>query len=81
MKNSLDIFAIQSYTILGAAYVPIPGGMGISDYLMFDGFDGMMGEQMALNVELISRGITFYVCVTASGIFTLIGYFWGKHKS
>ena len=72
------VFAKQCLITIGYNFIPIPGGMGISDYLMFDGFDGMMGEQMALNVELISRGITFYVCVTASGIFTLIGYLWGK---
>ena len=48
--------------------------MGISDYLMIDGFTEIMGEKMAYSVELISRGITFYICVLISGLITLVGY-------
>ena len=68
------VFAKQCLVTIGYNFVPIPGGMGISDYLMIDGFYRMMGRQMAYNVELISRGITFYICVSISGIITLIGF-------
>ena len=47
---------------------------------MIDGFNRVMGEQMAYSVELISRGITFYVCVSVSGIITLIGYILGRKR-
>ena len=43
-----------------------------------DGFSRLMGEKMAYTVEMISRGITFYICVSISGIITLIGYFAGR---
>lgn len=68
------VFSKQCLVTIGYNFVPIPGGMGISDYLMIDGFCRMMNRQMAYNVELISRGITFYVCVSISGIITLIGF-------
>ncbi|MCR4654971.1 MAG: flippase-like domain-containing protein [Lachnospiraceae bacterium] len=68
------VFAKQCLITIGYNFVPIPGGMGISDYLMFDGFSVMMGEETALNVALISRGITFYMCVLISGIITLAGH-------
>jgi hypothetical protein len=55
--------------------------MGISDYLMIDGFLKTMSESMAYNVELISRGVTFYICVTISGIITLIGYMIGRDQN
>ena len=65
---------------IGYNFIPIPGGMGISDYLMLDGFIKMMGENMAYNVELISRGMTFYICVFISGTITLIGYMVGRKR-
>ncbi|MBR3493556.1 MAG: flippase-like domain-containing protein [Bacteroidales bacterium] len=72
----LLVYAKQCLVTIGYNFIPVPGGMGIADYLMVDGFSGMMGEQMAYNVELISRGLMFYICVAASGVLTLIGYFW-----
>lgn len=75
------VYAKQCLVTIGYNFIPVPGGMGVADYLMIDGFSGMMGEQLAYSVELISRGLMFYICVTASGVFTLIGYFWsGKQK-
>lgn len=68
------IFARQCLITIGYNFVPIPGGMGISDYLMVDGFSGIMGTQTAYRVELLSRGITFYICVSLCGVITLAGY-------
>ncbi len=69
------IFSKQCLITIGFNFVPIPGGMGVSDYLMLDGFSRVMEETMAYHVELISRGITFYICVAISGLITLLGYF------
>ena len=79
-KNGFVIFAKQCLVTIGFNFVPIPGGMGISDYLMLDGFRGLMSRDMAFQLELLSRGITFYICVTISGIITLIGYLAGRKK-
>ncbi|SFC99487.1 lysylphosphatidylglycerol synthase transmembrane domain-containing protein [Butyrivibrio sp. YAB3001] len=68
------VFSKQCLTTIGYNFIPIPGGMGIADYLMIDSFIEVMGEQMAYNVELISRGMTFYICVFISGITILVGY-------
>ena len=77
-----ELFSKQCFVTIGYNFIPIPGGMGISDYLMIDGFNRMMGEQMAYSVEMISRGISFYICVSLSGLITLIGYFiWRKKKN
>jgi len=73
-----EVFSKQCLITVAYNFIPIPGGMGISDYLMIDGFSRVMGEQTAYTVEMISRGITFYLCVSVSGIITLIGYFAGK---
>ncbi len=73
------VFSKQCLITIGYNFIPIPGGMGISDYLMLDGFTKMMGEHMAYNVELISRGLAFYICVSVSGVITLIGYLVGRN--
>ena len=74
------VFSKQCLITIGYNFVPIPGGMGISDYLMIDGLRSIMESSMAYSVELISRGLTFYICVLISGIITLIGYLIGKRK-
>ena len=81
-KNGMAIvFSKQCLVTIGYNFVPVPGGIGISDYLMLDGFSRIMSEQMAYSVELISRGITFYFCVLISGLITLAGYFIGRNKN
>lgn len=80
-SNMAAVFSKQCLVTIGYNFVPVPGGIGISDYLMLDGFGGIMGDQLSYSVELISRSITFYICVAVSGIITLIGYFVGRNKN
>ena len=62
--------------VLGYAPVPIPGAMGVADYLMLDAFTclGFILVEDAIRLDMLSRGLSFYLCVAASGIFTLLGY-------
>ena len=83
VKNSLDIFAIQSYTILGAAYVPIPGGMGVIDMMLSDGLSGYVDESqdfVATELTLLSRAISFYACILLCGVTVLAVYVVHKLK-
>ena len=68
------LWALQCYAVLGSNSVPIPGAMGVSDYLMLDGFKLIMNAQSAANLELLSRGLSFYVCVILCGVITVIKY-------
>ena len=72
------MFSKQCLITIGYNYVPIPGALGIADYLMIDGFSSIMSKGAAFELDMISRGMTFYICVTVSGIITLIGYIKGK---
>ena len=69
-----EMFSRQCLITIGYNFVPIPGAMGIADYLMIDGFSGIVGREGAVALEMLGRGLTFYICVTLSGIITLIGY-------
>lgn len=79
--HAAEIFSKQCLITIGYNFVPVPGAMGISDYLMIDGFTDLMGREFAFQLEMLSRGMTFYICVTLSGIFTLIGYLIGRFRS
>lgn len=68
------LWALQGYAVLGSNSVPIPGAMGVSDYLMLGGFKLIMSEQSATNLELLSRGLSFYVCVILCGVITVVKY-------
>ncbi len=65
---ALDIWFMQSFVTIGTYSVPIPGGMGVADYLMIDGFGAFFDGAAAVNLELISRGLSFYVCMIISAL-------------
>ena len=64
-----DIFAMQSYVVIGSNCVPIPGAMGVADYLMLDGFENYLPADLVVSMELICRSLSFYICVLVCGIF------------
>ena len=72
--NGLQIFAIQTFVVVGSNFIPIPGAIGISEYLMFFGYSMIMGDEASYTLAILSRGISFYTCSIIS-IFTVIsGY-------
>ena len=68
------VFAMQSNVVLGAYCIPIPGSMGVTDFMMLDGFSSLMPEGQAANLELLARASSFYICVLLCGILVLIRY-------
>ena len=73
-KDSLEVWCTQIMVTLGSNYVPIPGAMGISDYLLIDGLHPLLSSDMAITLDLYSRGISFYACVVLSLVITVGGY-------
>ena len=76
LRNAGMLFACQCLVVMGYAPVPIPGAMGVADYLMVDAYSclGFLAVEEAIRLEMISRGLSFYICVAFSGLFTLAGY-------
>lgn len=76
---ALRLWAIQGYAVLGSNFIPIPGAMGVADYLMLRGFQVVLTAQAAASLELLSRSISFYICIIFCGILTFADYL--LHKS
>lgn len=72
--NAVNMFASQCLITIGYNCIPVPGAMGVADYLMVDGFTSLVGRDNAFRIDMMSRGLSFYICVAVSGIITLIGY-------
>lgn len=75
------VWHVQNYTILGSNYIPIPGAIGVSDYIMLDGYSQIpeiCGSEAEM--ELLCRGISFYFCILVCGIILVTGYFIRKKK-
>ena len=80
IKRIFDVFCIHIFTMMGAYCIPIPGAMGVTDYLLIDGFGQITSMQNAVNLDLLSRTFSFYLCIIVCGITVLIKYLSYKRR-
>lgn len=78
LSRWLEVFVTQGYVVLGSNAVPIPGAVGVADYLFLDGFEEIIVDTTC--VELISRSISFYICLVVCGSVTLGAVFYDMLK-
>lgn len=75
------VWHIQSYTVLGSNCIPIPGAMGVADYIMLDGYGLILGSSgVEAEMEIICRGISFYSCIFICGAILLGSFIIRKTK-
>ena len=70
----VELWIVQALSQIGSYCVPIPGGMGVADYLMIDGFTSMFNQDYAYLLQTLSRSISFYICTLISLVIVVIGY-------
>ena len=68
------LFAIQTYVVLGSNFIPVPGAVGISEYIMYFGYLMLLDGESSYTLALLSRGMTFYTCCAISILTVLLGY-------
>ena len=72
-EMAVHVWVAQSMVVLGTNTVPIPGAMGISDYMMLDAFGSViLNEAFVVNLVLLSRSVSFYFCVIICGVTFLV---------
>ena len=69
--RAADLFATQALVVIGSNCVPVPGAMGVADYLMLDGFGGLLPPDQVIHLELLGRALSFYCCVLLCGLLVL----------
>ena len=68
------VFVSQIFSMIGSSCMPVPGGMGFADYLLFDGIHTILDKETALQMELMARGFSFYICIIICLVIVLAGY-------
>ena len=71
LRTAPSIFAMQSFVVLGSNSVPVPGAMGVADFMMLDGFNAFLQPDQVVGMELLSRSLSFYSCVLLCGLVVL----------
>lgn len=80
LSDGLKVFAIQTYVVMGSNFIPIPGAVGISEFLMFFGYTMLLDEETAYTLAILSRGISYYTCCIISIITVILGYITLRYK-
>lgn len=75
VSKAFDVWMTQVYVVMGSNCLPVPGAMGVSDYLLMDGMKNFMDEASVTDLDLLSRGVSFYICIILTGIIVAIGFF------
>ncbi len=65
-----EVIVTQSLVVVGSNAIPVPGAVGVADYLFLDGFEAIVPEPV--NLELLSRGISFYCCIALCALALLL---------
>ena len=70
---AIDVWVIQCLVVIGTNMIPVPGAMGISDYMLISAFAAIgFSDTASLNLNLASRGVSFYLSVILCGVSMVI---------
>lgn len=73
--EAVDIWVTHAFAVIGSNCVPVPGSIGVIDFLLVDGMCDLMDESDAISLEFASRGISFYICLLACIVIVAVGNF------
>ncbi len=79
--NLPAVISAQCLVLVGVYSLPIPGGMGVADYLLISGLTQIEDVASPANLELISRGISFYSCIALTIGIVIFGYIYQERRN
>lgn len=69
-----EVFALQSFLIVGYTSIPLPGGTGIFEYLCYHMYEAVYADTaFVLSAMMVIRTVSFYISLIVCGAITL-GY-------
>lgn len=74
------LFLLQILIYMMTALLPLPGGIGINEFVFIELFSSIYSADLITAATLISRGISFYYLLFTSGILILIIKIYQIHK-
>lgn len=67
--DAFRAFSVQALAVLGSNAVPVPGAVGVADYILLSGFKQLVPDPVS--IELLSRGVSFYATILFCGALML----------
>lgn len=74
LAHALEVLTLQGFAVLGSNSVPIPGAVGVADYMLINGFEPLLGADKVTHMALLTRGISFYICLLMCGVVIMLHY-------
>ena len=68
----LELFVMQTFVLLGYNMIPSPGGTGAYEFMYLSTYGITFDQEFILTAMIISRMISYYLCIIVSGLYTLI---------
>lgn len=76
-----EVVSLQAMISVAADMLPLPGGMGVSETLFLDIFQGVFGEDLVLPGMMISRGISYYTQLILCALITAaVTLSWSRYR-
>ena len=70
--KAIDAFCMQMMVSVGSYCIPLPGSVGVADYMALDGLGSFAADPV--NLELLARSVSFYACILLCALALLISY-------
>ncbi len=70
----INITVLQAMISVAVDIIPLPGGMGITEYLFLTIFEPILNKDLTTPIMIISRGISYYTQLIISAFFTAVAY-------
>lgn len=67
----MTIFALQAYLIVGYTTLPLPGGVGVFEYLYLQIYKTIYDNAFILSAMMVTRVVSYYLSIIVSGAVTL----------
>ena len=77
-SRAFEVFSVQALAVLGSNAVPVPGAVGVADFILLGGLRHIVPDPVS--VELLSRGLSFYCNLVLCGILILTVFIRGRIK-
>ncbi len=69
----VTVFALQMFVLVGCNFLPLPGGSGGFEFLYLNiFFAAIPSDAVILATMMLSRLISYYLCIGVSGLYLLI---------
>lgn len=76
----IDVFAMQSFVVLGYNSIPLPGGIGAYEYLYLEIYGNSFSSSFIVVAMMVTRVISYYLSMILCGIYTMVYHLFKNKK-